>query len=264
MLIDSHCHLESFYRKGCLEEVLQYAKEAGVGQMITIGTSKRDWDLYRLLTTRYKEQVAYTAGLHPTDIDENWEEQLDLLASFFKDEPVPLGIGEVGLDHFHLPKSESEAEEVKSRQVVVFKLQLKLASQLNCPVVVHSRNSFQECVDVIDESGIDWSKIVFHCFADGPDEIQLLNERGGRGSFTGIITYKNAEKVRNAALAQGLDTLMVETDAPYLAPMPMRGKRNEPAFVQYTADFCADLFQVDREALASQTTANVSEFFNLH
>ncbi len=263
MLIDSHCHLEQFHRKGCFEEILQSAEVAGVGKLITIGTSTRDWDLYRQLASRYPDRIAYTVGLHPTDVEDDWEEQLDQLQEFFKSDLPPVGIGEIGLDHFHLPKSPQEAGVVKERQVIVFKRQLKLATNLNCPVVVHSRNSFHECVRVIDEARADWSQIVFHCFADGPEEIRLLNERGGRGSFTGIITYKNAENVREAALTQGMDRLMMETDAPYLAPVPMRGKRNEPAFVRHVADFCSNLFKMDRVAFASETTANTRKFFNL-
>ncbi len=263
MLIDSHCHLESFHRKGILADVLQNASEAGVGQLITIGTSKKDWSLYRQLAEQHPDKIAYTVGLHPTDVEDDWEEQLDQLPAFFEDDPSPVGIGEIGLDHFHLPKSPTEAEQIKSRQVLVFKRQLELASSMNCPVVVHSRNSFYECVKVIEKTGADWSKIVFHCFADGPDEIRLLNERGGRGSFTGIVTYKNADDIRAALLEQGMDALMVETDAPYLAPVPMRGKRNEPAFVHHTADFCANLLDMDREEFAHRTTANARLFFNL-
>ena len=263
MLIDSHCHLANFYRKGCLEEILEHAAEAGVGRIVTIGTSEKDWEINRQLAAQYPSIISYTIGLHPTDIGEDWEEQLACLPSFLNGDPAHVGIGEIGLDHFHLPKTAQDAEAVKSRQVLVFKQQLKLASSMNCPVVVHSRNSFHECVKVIDEADADWSRIVFHCFADGPEEIRLLNERGGRGSFTGIVTYKNGGDIREALLAQGLDALMVETDAPYLAPVPMRGKRNEPAFVRHTAEFCANLFNLDKEEFARRTTANSRQFFNL-
>ncbi len=263
MLIDSHCHLESFYRKGNLADVLQNAAEAGVGRIVTIGTSVKDWEIYRQLAAQYRSKISYTVGLHPTDVEDDWEEQLDRVPDFFENENPPVGIGEIGLDHFHLPKSPQDAEAVKSRQILVFKKQLELASSMNCPVVVHSRNSFHECVKVIDETDTDWSQIVFHCFADGPEEIRLLNERGGRGSFTGIVTYKNAESIREALLAQDMERLMVETDAPYLAPVPMRGKRNESAYVRHTAEFCARLLSMEAAEFARQTTANAERFFNL-
>jgi TatD DNase family protein len=116
---------------------------------------------------------------------------------------------------------------------------------------------------MIDASGVEWSRVVFHCFSEGPDEMAELMRRGGFGSFTGIITYKNAEAVRAAAQAQGLGRLMMETDAPYLAPVPHRGQPNEPAYVRHTAEFCAGLFGVPLEELAAVTTANARRFFGI-
>jgi TatD DNase family protein len=130
-------------------------------------------------------------------------------------------------------------------------------------VVVHSRGAFVECVKLIDASGVDWRNVVFHCFTEGPQEIAELMKRGGYGSFTGVITYKNADNVRAAALAQGIERFMIETDAPYLTPMPHRGKSNEPAFLRHTAEFCAELFGVDYEKLAEITTANAKRFYGL-
>jgi TatD DNase family protein len=116
---------------------------------------------------------------------------------------------------------------------------------------------------LIDASGIDWSKVVFHCFTEGPLEMAELMQRGGYGSFTGVITYKNAETVRAAALAQGLDRLMIETDAPYLTPMPHRGKPNEPAYLRHTAEYCAGVFGVSHDELAARTTANAKAVFSI-
>ena len=145
----------------------------------------------------------------------------------------------MGLDRFHLPKDAAEAARSFDAQRAAFAAGLQLARRLAVPVVVHSRGAFAECVAMIDASGVDWSRVVFHCFSEGAGEMETLRQRGGRGSFTGIITYKNAEAVRAAAQAQGLARLMIETDAPYLAPAPHRGKPNEPAFVRHTAEFCA-------------------------
>jgi TatD DNase family protein len=117
---------------------------------------------------------------------------------------------------------------------------------------------------MIDSSGVDWSKVVFHCFTEGELEMVELTRRGGWGSFTGIITYKSAENVRAAAKAQGLDRLMIETDAPYLTPMPHRGKPNEPAFLRHTAEYCArEVFGVSVDVLAETTTANARRFFGI-
>src|SRR5690606_26506577 len=121
-------------------------------------------------------------------------------------------------------------------QKVAFASQLELAKKLACPVVVHSRGAFEECVAMGDASGVDWSRVVFHCFTEGEAEMRELLERGGYGSFTGILTYKSADTVRAAARLQGLGRIMVETDAPYLTPVPHRGKPNEPAYIRHTAE----------------------------
>jgi TatD DNase family protein len=173
-------------------------------------------------------------------------------------------LGEIGLDRFHLPPEPAEAEKVFARQRAAFAEGLALAKRLRCPVVIHSRGAFAECVQMIDASGVDWAKIVFHCFVEGEAEVAVLMKRGGLASFTGILTYKNAPNVRAAAKAQGLARLMVETDAPYLTPMPHRGKPNEPAFVRHTAEFAArEVFGVSYDELAAVTTANARKFFGL-
>ena len=130
-------------------------------------------------------------------------------------------------------------------------------------MVIHSRETFADCVEMIDASGVEWGRVVFHCFTEGPAEMAELMKRGGCGSFTGVITYKTAEAVRAAALAQGLDRLMIETDAPYLTPMPHRGKPNEPAYLRHTAEFCAGLFGVSPEQLAAATTRKARAFYGL-
>jgi TatD DNase family protein len=258
--IDSHCHLESWARRDQVEECLQRAREAGVREWITIGTSLEDWELYRQLAARHPG-LHWTVGLHPGSVDETWEDQIKTIPSFFATDPVPLGIGEIGLDYFRLPKFPDEAAEVKSQQLRAFAAQLSLAYQLGCPVVIHSRNAFADCVQLIDRSGVDWNRVIFHCFSEGPDEMQQLRERGGWASFTGILSYKNAETIRQAALLQGLDKLILETDAPYLSPEPMRGKSNEPAYIPHLANACANLFGVTSEQVSQASLAATRRFF---
>lgn len=263
MLIDSHCHLKGSLMRGEVAEVLERMVAAGVGHCITVGTGPEDWELYFKLAGS-EERVSWTVGLHPCDVDDCWEDHLQALPSYFATDPAPVALGEIGLDHFHLPKYPDEAAEVRSLQEAAFRAQLQLAYELDCPVVIHSRNAVAACVRLIDQSGVDWNKVVFHCFTDGPENLEPILQRGGRASFTGVLTYKNAPLVREAALLQGLDRLMLETDAPYLTPEPRRGQPNEPGFVRDVAVFAAQLFGVGMESLQRQTTQNTAAFFRLN
>jgi TatD DNase family protein len=264
-LIDSHTHLDRFARSGELTEVLARAKEAGVATMIAIGTEPDDWGVYRDLSAAHPGIVHYSVGLHPCSVDENWRQAVDTLSNWMDgDGSTPVAVGETGLDRFHLPQKDPDAAaKLFQWQEESFRAHLQIAAGWDLPVVVHSRGAAIECIQLIDDVGFDWSRVVFHCFADGPDAMAELNSRGGRGSFTGIVTYKNAQNVRDAALAQGLDRLMVETDAPYLAPVPHRGKGNEPAYVVHTATALAELFGVTLEQLAERATSNTREFFRI-
>jgi TatD DNase family protein len=280
-LIDTHTHLETFARRGDLPVTLARSREAGLEAMVAIGTDTDDWPLYRELAREHAGFVHYTAGLHPCSVGEDWAGRVAQLEAFWgrarplgapttietagpAAPPYPVALGEIGLDRFHLPKENpAEAEKILGWQRAALAEQLELAKKLGCPVVVHSRGAFAECVEMIDASGVAWGRVVFHCFTEGPAEMAELTKRGGYGSFTGIITYKTAEAIRAAARAQGLDRLMIETDAPYLTPMPHRGKPNEPAYLKYTAEFCAGVFGASLEKLAEATTANARRFFQL-
>ena len=265
-LIDTHTHLESFARKGALEPILQRAREAGVDAMITIGTSPEDWGLYRDIARAHAGFVHFTVGLHPCSVDGGWESAVAQMEEFWRDKagPRPVALGECGLDRFHLPKEAAEAEKIFAWQRAAFEAQLALVKKLACPVVVHSRGAFRECIEMIDASGVTWERVVFHCFTEGAADMAELTRRGGVGSFTGILTYKNADAVRAAAKAQGLERFMVETDAPYLTPLPHRGKPNEPGFVRHTAEFAAkEVFGVSYEEVVAVSTGNARRFFGV-
>ncbi len=266
-LIDTHTHLETFARDGTLAATLTRAREAGVDAMITIGTAPDDWSLYRGIASEHPGFVHYAVGLHPCSVAADWVAAVAQIEEFWKVAPAlpgPVALGECGLDRFHLPKDAAQAEMIFAWQQAAFAAQLEIAKRLACPVVVHSRGAFSECVAMIDASGLEWGRVVFHCFTEGEAEMAELTRRGGFGSFTGILTYKNAAPIRAAAKAQGLDRFMVETDAPYLTPLPHRGKPNEPAFVWHTAEFAArEVFSVSGDELAAASTANARKFFNL-
>ncbi|HVU37613.1 MAG TPA: TatD family hydrolase [Opitutales bacterium] len=269
MLIDTHCHLASFHERGDVAGTLARAERAGVGRVITIGTGPEDWELYAMLAGMHPDHVDYTIGLHPCDVpeDESWPGLVEKIPPYFQRArgagPKPVALGEIGLDRFHLPKDPEKAAAQFARQEAAFRAQLAMARELGCAMVIHSRDAFPDCVRILDESGVDWRRVVFHCFAHGAAEIRELNQRGGRGSFTGIITYKSAAPAREALAAQGMGRLMIETDAPYLAPVPHRGQPNEPAYVEHTAREAARVLNLPFAELAAQTAANARAFFGL-
>lgn len=251
--------------KGEADAQLERMQAAGVGRCITVGTSIEDWEMYYLCAQRYPGLVDWTVGIHPCAVEEDWEDQIKAIPTYFGTLPQPVALGEIGLDYFHLPKYPDEAAEVRQRQQAAFREQLTIAYQLGCPVVVHSRSAVEDCIRMIDQSGVNWNKVVFHCYTDGPELLARINERGGRASFTGVLTYKSksADPIRAAALAQGLARLMLETDAPYLAPEPVRGTTNEPAHIAHIAGYAAELFGVSLEELAARTSDNARTFFAL-
>lgn len=262
-LIDSHCHLLGFQNKNQLDAVLARAAAAGVTRMIAVGTSLQDWVPYREMCGAHPGTIDYTVGLHPCYVDANWADAVAQLSAFFMPPQAPVALGEIGLDYFHLPKDPVAAGECMLQQEAAFREQLELATVLDCPVIIHSRNAFDDTYRMLMESGIDWARIVFHCFSYGAEEIAKINAAGGRASFTGIVTYKNAPRVREALRAQGVERLMLETDCPYLSPEPHRGQSNEPAWVSHIAERCATELAIELPELAARTTMNTIDFFQL-
>jgi len=262
-IVDTHTHIDAAARSGALAGLIARARAAGVEWMVAIGTAPDDWDLNRDAAAANRGSVRYTVGIHPCSLAQGWEGWLGPLERFWSGGPAdrPVALGECGLDRFHLPKEPGAAAAAFAAQRAAFEAQLRLAGRLGCPLVIHSRNAFRECVEMIDASGVDWGRVVFHCFSEGEAEIRELARRGSRGSFTGILTYKNADAVRAAARAQGLPRLMIETDAPYLAPAPHRGKPNEPALLRHTAEYAAGMFGITLEELAAVTTATARAFY---
>ncbi len=264
-LIDTHTHIDSYARPAALEGVLSRARSAGLEAMIAIGTEPGDWTVHRDIARDHPGFVHHTVGLHPCCVDGDWAGKVARMEEFWTgaERPQPVALGETGLDRYHLPKDAPEAARVFGWQREAFAAQLALAARLGCPIVIHSREAFRECVEMVDASGVDWARVVFHCFSEGAAEAAELARRGGRASFTGILTYKNADGVRAAAREQGLARCMIETDAPYLAPAPLRGKPNEPAYLRHTAEYAAGMFGVSYEELAATTTSNARAFFGL-
>ncbi|MCG8526581.1 MAG: TatD family hydrolase [Opitutales bacterium] len=267
MLIDSHCHLGRFSERGDLDEVLNEASLAGVNRMITVGTDPDEWKLYQSLSARHEGVIDFAVGLHPSEVDSNWETKLEELRKYLElgSDHCPVAIGEMGLDYFHLPKDEEEKQTAIELQKQAFSAQLELARECGLPIIIHCRDSFDDCVKILDTSKTVWDRVVFHCFSGGKDEIDRINLRGGRGSFTGIVTYDNSscEPVREALIEQGVERLLIETDCPYLTPVPHKGKENRPSYLRYTFQRIAAILQIPVLELEDEIAKNTLSFFNL-
>ena len=261
---DSHCHLKGFFDKGILEEILSRAKENGVSRMAAIGTSSKDWKLYEDLSVKYKGEIFHSVGLHPCYVNDSFEEEIEKLEIFLKSPSPPIALGEIGLDYFHLPKEVDEIKNIVELQKIAFANQLKLAVKYKLPVVIHSRNAFSDCLEIIEKSGITWGKVLFHCFSEGMEEIKKLNDRGGRASFTGIITFKKNEFLREALKQQGMDKIILETDSPYLAPEPKRGKENEPSYLSFISESVSSYLNISNQELAKISFYNTCNFYEIN
>ena len=260
---DSHCHLQRYLNKGILVDVLDRAKKNKVIRMTTVGTSPEDWSIYQNLSLQYKETVFYTAGLHPCYVNCNFEKEIEQMEDLFESNHPPVAVGEVGLDYFHLPNDKPLADQIMKTQKKAFTQQVAMALKFDLPLVVHSRGAFEDCMKILDLAQANWGKVLFHCFSEGEKQMQQLKERGGRASFTGNLTYKKNVCVREAMKLQGVESLILETDCPYLSPVPKRGKENEPSNLALIGEYTATFFGVEKKDVAYWSFLNANSFYGL-
>jgi TatD DNase family protein len=260
ILTDTHAHLASTRFAGQVSEVIARAAAAGVERIVTISCDVED-SLTNLSLARTYPGVYPTAGIHPSYVHEierdTWFADISRIAS----EPEVVAIGEIGMDYYHPPGDGGTVEKWRRRQREVFARLLQLALDLRKPVVVHQRECGGDVMEVLaDFPGVT---AVLHCFTGTVIEAERALGLGHYLSYTGVLTYKNGEAVREAARITPLDRVMVETDAPYLAPVPFRGKPCEPAMVEFTARTLADVHGLSYEEVCQLTSRNASTFFGL-
>ncbi|MHA1153844.1 MAG: TatD family hydrolase, partial [Alphaproteobacteria bacterium] len=250
---DSHCHLDYLERDGDLDEVIGRARRAGVGAMVTICTKLSEFDRVSAIAERYDE-VTCSVGVHPHEAeDEGQRDAMRLIA--LAEHPKVVGIGETGLDYYydHAPRE---------RQRSSFRAHLRAARDSGLPVIVHSRDADDDTVALLREAREEGPFTgVIHCFTAGPGLARAALELGLYISVAGIVTFKKAEELRRTLGEVPLERLLVETDAPYLAPVPKRGKRNEPAYVIHTATALAELKGIAPQELIRATGDNVFRLF---
>jgi TatD DNase family protein len=254
MFVDSHCHLNY---KGLVEDqhgVLARARAAGVTQMLNISTRASEWDAVIAVAERESDVMA-SVGIHPHEADVHPDVETATLVEKAR-HPRVIGIGESGLDYYY---DHSD----RARQRDSFRNHVAAARETQLPLIVHSRDAEEDTYDILsDEMGKGAYPALIHCFTASQDFADKVLELGLYISISGIVTFKNAKELQAAARAVPLDRLLIETDSPFLAPVPHRGRPCEPAYVADTARFLADLRGEPLERLAEATTANFYRLFN--
>jgi TatD DNase family protein len=253
MLIDSHCHLDFPAFSGRLPEVLERARNAGVRRMVTISTQFERWDSYCRLAEAH-EDIFCTVGTHPHHAGEEPDVASAEIVRLSAHSRC-IAIGEAGLD-YHYDRSPRDVQER------VFRAHIAAARDTGLPLVIHARDADEDMVAILsEESRRGRFDAVLHCFSSGARLAEVGVELGFYVSFSGIVTFKRSDELRRIAAAVPPERLLVETDAPYLAPEPYRGKQNEPAYVAETAKFLAGFIGLGTEEFARLTTANFYRLF---
>ncbi len=254
MLVDSHCHLDFDVFDDDREDMIARASEAGVGTLVTICTHLSKFEAVRAIAASH-ENIWCSVGIHPHQVAEEGIAPIGQLIEFAAD-PLVVGIGETGLDFYYdnSPRDDQRAN---------FRAHIEAARETGLPVIVHTRDADEDTAAIlVEEAGQGDYSGVLHSFSAGRGLAEAALDLGFYISLSGIVTFRNAEGLREIARDVPLDRLLVETDSPFLAPMPNRGKRNEPAFVVHTARAVAELKGVDEAALAGATTENFFRLFS--
>lgn len=254
-LIDSHTHIYAEDFEQDLTEVLTRASEAGVEAMILPNVDVESYPRMMELADRYPRQLYPCLGLHPTSVGQDYQTQLESLEAQLEKHHF-VAIGEIGLDYYWDTSFQSE-------QIEVFERQLILAERRNLPIIIHTRSAWADTVDTLERVRGKQPRGVFHCFSGSEAELEeALSFDQMMIGIGGVVTFKNTplkDYVKNIPL----DRLLLETDAPYLSPVPKRGKRNEPAHLVYILEHLARAYDISAQSLAEQTTSNAKDLFAL-
>lgn len=253
MLVDSHCHLDMLdLTDAALADVLDEASACGVEHMLCVSVSLERFPAMMALIEPF-QQVSASVGVHPdgTEVEDPDEERLVELATH----PRVVAIGETGLDYF---RTEGDTEWQRER----FRRHIRAARAINKPLIVHTREAKQDTLRILKEEKASDVGGVMHCFTEDWDMAQAAMDMNFRISFSGIVTFKNAADLKHVARKMPQDLMLVETDSPYLAPVPKRGKPNRPAYVRYVAEHIAELRGEPLDLLAARTTANFYRLFS--
>ncbi len=252
-MIDSHCHLDHEPLISDLQNVIKRSKDVGIEKLLTISTSFESFEKIKEIVKM--DKIIYgTIGIHPHESNTNLINS-DEIVKHLKDNEKIIGIGETGLDFYY---NNSD----KDKQISSFREHIKASVKSKIPLIIHSRNAEQETFEILNEYKDHNLKILMHCFTGSYEFSQKLLELGSYFSASGIITFKNSEDLQNTFKSLPLDKILIETDSPYLAPVPKRGKKNEPSFIDFTAAKLAEIRGLQKDELIAITTKNFNKIFN--
>ena len=251
-MIDSNCHLDHEPLLSNLDNIILRSKEVGIEKLLTISTSFESFE--RIKTILIKDDMIYgTIGVHPHETKNN-SISSDIIIKNFSENSKIIGIGETGLDFFY---NNSD----KKSQIDSFKKHIKAAIETNSPLIVHSRNAEDETFNILNEFKNENPKILMHCFTGSKNFSDKLLSLNAFFSASGIITFNNATELQETFKALPLDKILIETDSPFLAPVPKRGSKNEPSFIDYTAKKLAEIKNITKSELCKSTTINFNNLF---
>ncbi|KAB7615558.1 TatD family deoxyribonuclease [Amylibacter sp. SFDW26] len=253
-IVDSHCHLDFPDFEGEIPQIIERAKQAGVARMVTICTRLRNEPSVRAIAEAH-DPIFYAAGTHPMSAAEEPLATLDELITLTK-HPKMVGIGETGLDYHYTAESADIQKES-------LRIHIAAARETDLPLIIHARAADDDMARILtEEHKAGEYNCVMHCFSSSPDLGKTALDLGFYLSMSGIATFKKSQELRDIFASAPLDRVLVETDSPYLAPVPYRGKRNEPAYTAHTAEIGAEVFGISYEEFAAQTTANFDRLFS--
>ena len=253
-MIDSHCHLDHQPLFDQINEVINRSKEVGITKLLTISTTIDSFN--KILEIIKLDPIIFgTFGIHPHESSTNIVSKETIINNINKNKKI-VGVGETGLDFFYNHSDQS-------KQISSFKSHIEAAIELDLPIIVHSRNAELETFEILNSYRDKNLKILMHCFTGSSDFAKKLLSLNSFFSASGIITFKNSIELQNIFKEIPTNKLLIETDSPYLAPIPMRGKKNEPSYIKYTAKKLAELKFLTFEKIQSITTKNFNQLFNL-
>jgi TatD DNase family protein len=252
-MIDSHCHLDHSPLFDDIDNVIKRSKEVGIEKLLTICTTIKSFEKIKLLV-KHDNIIFGTYGIHPHEA-KNDKVNSDTIIKEVKNNDKIIGIGETGLDFYY---NHSDKDD----QITSFEEHIKASLELNIPLIVHSRNAEKDTLEIFSKYKNTNLKILMHCFTGSKEFAENLLSFGAYFSASGILTFKNSLELQETFKSIPLNRILIETDSPYLAPVPNRGKQNEPSYVKYTAQKLADIKNISNLDLIKNTTSNFNNLFN--